>query len=90
MTAAQDYPKRRQAGFHIGIPQLAALIDLPEGARIAQLVPRANPDGLLVIVESPTFDEVEHECEVPYLYSAKMESAVDDETGRRWFRWSVG
>lgn len=88
MTAAQDYPKRRQAGFHIGIPELASLIDLPEGARIAQLIPRSNPDGLLVIVESPSFDEVEHEAEVPYVHPV-CTVATDDDTGIRYFRWSV-
>lgn len=83
-----EHPKRRHQVAHLGIPELAHLIDLPEGARIHHVVPRSNPDGVDVVIESAAFDEVEHYAEAPRALSMRRWVMTDDE-GRTWSRWAV-
>lgn len=84
----QALTPRRQAVVHLSVPMIAALIDVPEGVQIHHLIPRANPPGLDIVLESAELPEVSWDMELPRIHGLYGEGFTDDD-GRTWRRWYV-
>lgn len=85
----KQYPEpRRHVKVHLGVPELAFLIDLPDGVSIHSVIPLADPPGLDLVLQSDQFEPVLWEAVAPYGGSLRVDTVLHD--GRAYRRYRVG
>lgn len=84
-----EVTERRHVKTHLSLRLLAGLLDVPEDVRVVRMIPREDPDGIDLILESDRFEPVEHGAESPYVHGMQAVMATDDESGAQFFRLSL-
>lgn len=84
-----EVSERRHLQAHLSLRLIASMLDVPDDVRVVRMIPRQDPDGLMLVLESDRFELVPDDAESPLAFGMRTAVATDDETGLRYFRMSL-